>query len=97
MIPEVVDLDDARMLDRGRGARLVEEARHQILSVGHVAEQHLDRRMPTDQDMLADIHCPHAAFSDLADETVLADDIPHHVAMIGVTRDSIYRCDAEPP
>src|SRR5262249_2293613 len=40
---EVVDLDDAGVADGGGGARLVEEAPHDVLPLRQVRVQHLDR------------------------------------------------------
>src|SRR5262249_5403206 len=64
--------------DRGRRARLVEEARDEVLPVRHLANEQLDRSLPADQHVLAEVDGAHPAFTQLADEAVLADNVTHH-------------------
>ena len=72
--PEVVDLDDARVADRRRGARLVEEALHDPGIARELREQHLHRRQPTERRVYRLVDDAHAAPPDLAPHCVAADD-----------------------
>jgi hypothetical protein len=65
-LPDIVDLDDARVLDRGRGARLVEEPLEQLLVARDLGQQHLHRGAPAEHLVHDLVHHTHAASPQLA-------------------------------
>ena len=77
---EVVDLDDAGMIDRRRRARLVEEPLHDRRVARQLRQQHLERRRPPELDVLGAIHHAHAALPELGDDPVVTDDLSEQLA-----------------
>ena len=63
----VEDLDDARVLDHRRRARLGEETAHELGRVAEVAEQEFDRRFARDVLVLGEINLAHAPLAELFD------------------------------
>jgi hypothetical protein len=82
---EIVDLDDTRVIDRGRGARLVEEALHDRRVRRHLRQQHLQRSQPPERNVLGAIHHPHAAAPELGDDAVAPDDRSDHAHRVCVS------------
>src|SRR5262245_20238172 len=70
---EVEDLDDAGIGDRGRGARFVEESRHDVWTRREARVEHLDRRPSLEQHVDADPDFAHPARADALDQPVRAD------------------------
>ena len=64
VVAEVEDLDDARIRDRGRRARLVEEARARSRAASRTRVQHLDRGAAAEHRVLGELDRPHAALAD---------------------------------
>ena len=95
---EVGDVDDVRVPDARRGARLAPEPLDQVLlaRVGRV--QDLDRDALADLDVLAGVDGPHAALADLAQDAVaVLDDPPGEVVRPGAATppDASATVDAE--
>ena len=78
--PEVVDLDDARVIDRRGGARLVEEALDDRRVARELRQQHLDRRRPAELDVIRPVDHPHAAPPQLGDDPIVAHDLTDHAS-----------------
>src|SRR2546427_492286 len=70
---EVGDVDDVRVVDRGRRARLAEEPMDRLLIARELRVQDLHRHRLLDVDVLAEIHRPHAAAAEDLVEPVVAD------------------------
>jgi hypothetical protein len=71
--PVVVRLDDVRVPDGVRRARLLKEAAHD-LGVGRVLRvQHLDGRLAPEARMLREIHDAHPALAELRRDSVVPD------------------------
>ena len=75
---EVEDLDDAGVADRGRRARLVEEALRELGVVGQARAQDLDRGAPPDPRVLGEVDDAHAAFTDELGDPVVAEGLADH-------------------
>ena len=71
---DVVEGDDVRMFQRGRGARF---ARESLPQLGVVARQHFDRQGPIEQRIARQIQRAHAALSDAIDDVVPANPVRH--------------------
>ena len=70
---EVEDLHDAGVGDRGRGARLVEEAGDDVGAARVLRVEHLDRDPAWQQQVRAEPHFAHAAGTDPIDQPVRPD------------------------
>ena len=79
----VVDGDDVRMIERGRGARFEVEARRHLRITRQRRVQQLDHGAATHGRLVGEIDRAHSTLADLLDENVLIDEPP---AEIGVRR-----------
>ena len=71
-LTHVEDVDDARVVDDGRGARLEREALLDVVAIGQVRDEHLDGDAPADGLVGRRIHRAHAAFAEHSVDQVLA-------------------------
>ena len=85
----VVGADDVRMIEGGDGLGLAVEAGQGGGVVGLVGRQHLERDLPPQLEVLAQVDRPHAAGADAVEDEVLADDEPRPPAahqVVGLER-----------
>ena len=68
---DVVDAQDVRVLERGRGARLALESPHDLRPPREVREQHLDRDLAAQLAVARAEHRRHAALAELAIEAIV--------------------------
>ena len=78
LVAEVEHLDDAGVLDRGRGLGLVEEPVHDAAILGVLRVQDLHGGGATDERVLGAIDRAHAAAPDDADDPVAPEQRPDH-------------------
>jgi hypothetical protein len=76
--PEVVDLDDARVLDRAGGAGLGEEPLHRRRIARQLGAQQLHRGLAPEHRVHRQVHRAHAAAAELALDRVAAERLPDH-------------------
>lgn len=80
--PAVVeDLDDAGVADRARGPRLLEEPIDEDRILGELRQEDLHGRGAAQHDVLGAVRGAHAAFAELIEEPILADDAAGHVSL----------------
>src|SRR5262249_55467723 len=72
-LPEVGDVDDVRVGDQARGARLAQEALDRLLAAAVAVVQDLNRHLLADVDLLGPINDAHSAASDDLAQLLLAD------------------------
>src|SRR6185312_6421742 len=70
---EVGDVDDVRMVDRRRRARLAQEAMDRLLIARELRMQHFHRDGLLDVDVLAHVHGAHAAATENLVEAAVTD------------------------
>ena len=73
VLAEVPHAHDAGVHDLRRRARLVHEAALDRRVAGELLEQHLDRDLALEQEMLGDVDRPHPAFAELREHAVAAE------------------------
>ena len=72
-LADVVDLDDVRVVERGHGAGLAQEALLDALVVRERRGQHLDRDVAAERRLVALVDHAHAAAAQLGDDVVVTD------------------------
>jgi hypothetical protein len=71
--PDLVDADDARVLELGDRVRLLLEARLALLVGEGLGRHHLDRHLPVQRHLHAQVHIGHAALANAADHPITGD------------------------
>src|SRR5262245_20180200 len=71
-VPNVEDLADVRMVERGGGARLTQ----QLLAAARRVAQELQRHVPLETSVTGAIDLTHAPLAELVDDEIWADGLP---------------------
>ena len=71
--PEVVDLDDVRMVQPSGGAGLLEEALHVPRVLGQLQGERLERDEPVQREIARAVDLPHASGAELLQDLVVAE------------------------
>ena len=70
----LVNVRDVRVVECGRGRRLLLEAAHPILVSGHVRRENLQRHFAMEPRIFRQINLTHPAGADLGDDAVVSND-----------------------
>ncbi len=91
---DLVDGDDVRMVERGGGARFLDEAAMPIDIGRGIGRQHLDRHRPSEPRVVGGIDHAHAAASDLGVDAVMRNLTRHsgRIIVLSVSSPGGYSC-----
>ena len=80
----VVDLDDVRMVQTCRGARLAREALDELGVLGVAVREHLDRDLAVQVDVVGEEDARHPAAAEAADDAVApVEEAVRHAGVVG--------------
>ncbi len=78
-LADVVDVDDVRVIDAVRRARLAQHPRAQVRLAAEIRPDQLERDDAIDEDVARPVHDPHPALPEAGFEAVTTgDDLPDH-------------------
>jgi len=82
MVTEVEAADDARVAHLAGGARLVEEARHDVGPARQLGAQHLDGGPASQERVLAEVHHAHATLAEHLQQPIITQGPTDHVGRV---------------
>ena len=72
-LPDLINGDDVRMIQRQDGASLLLEATHSLLIFGEKAGQPFERDFTTHPGVVSEVHFAHPAGAQMLDDLIVAD------------------------